>query len=79
MAAPSKLWITEPQNRRQVQNCGTSDRLRDQRGASREKSQPRNGAGEIFITAAAEIARETVFATNHFENETGNPRKFARK
>src|SRR4030088_1247899 len=25
--------------------------------SAREKSQPRNGAGEIFITAAAEIAR----------------------
>ena len=44
-----------------------------------EKSQPRNGPGEIFITAAAEIARETVSATNRFEHETGNPRKFARK
>jgi hypothetical protein len=28
------------------------------------KSQPRNGAGEIFITAAAEIARATVSAAN---------------
>src|ERR1700731_2140287 len=32
--------------------------------SAREKSQPRNGAGEIFITAAAEIVRETVSATN---------------
>jgi hypothetical protein len=32
--------------------------------SAREKSQPRNGAGEIFITAAAEIGRETVSATN---------------
>jgi len=31
------------------------------------------------MTAAAEIARETVAATNRFEHETGNPRKFARK
>jgi hypothetical protein len=31
------------------------------------------------MTAAAEIARETVSATNRFEHETGNPRKFARK
>jgi hypothetical protein len=44
-----------------------------------KKSQPRNGAGEIFITAAAEIARETVSATNRFGHETGNPRKFATK
>src|SRR3984893_332584 len=41
--------------------------------SAREKSQPRNGVGEIFITAAAGIARETVSATNHFEHETGNP------
>ena len=41
--------------------------------------QPRNRAGEIFITAAAEIARATVSATNRFEHETGNPRKFTRK
>src|ERR1035437_8204302 len=47
--------------------------------SAREKSKPRNGAGEIFITAAAEIARETVSATNRFEHETGKPRKFARK
>src|ERR1019366_8979983 len=45
--------------------------------SAREKSKPRNGAGEIFITAAAEIARETVSATNRFEYETGKPRKFA--
>ena len=44
-----------------------------------EKSQPRNGAGEIFITTAAEIARATVSATNRFDRETGNPRKYARK
>ena len=44
-----------------------------------EKSQPRNGAGEIFMTAAAEIARATVSATNRFKRETGNPRKYARK
>ena len=36
-------------------------------------------AGEIFITVAAEIVRETVSATNRFGHETGNPRKFARK
>jgi len=47
--------------------------------SAREKSQPRNGAGEIFITAAAEIARATVSATNRFEHDTGNPRKFATK
>jgi hypothetical protein len=47
--------------------------------SAREKSQPRNGAGEIFITAAAEIARETVSATNRFGHETGKPRKFATK
>jgi hypothetical protein len=47
--------------------------------SAREKSQPRNGAGEIFITAATEIGRETVSATNRFEHETGNPRKFPRK
>src|ERR1019366_4770074 len=39
----------------------------------REKTKPRNGAGEISITAAAEIARETVSATNRFEHETVNP------
>jgi 23S rRNA-/tRNA-specific pseudouridylate synthase len=39
--------------------------------SAREKSQPRKGAGEIFITAAAEIARETVSATTRFEHETG--------
>jgi hypothetical protein len=47
--------------------------------SAREKNQPRNGAGEIFMTAAAEIAPETVSAANHIERETGNPRKFARK
>ncbi len=47
--------------------------------SAREKSQPRNGSGEIFITTAAEIARATVSATNRFEHEIGNPRKFARK
>jgi hypothetical protein len=47
--------------------------------SAREKSQPRNGAGEIFITAAAEITRETVSATNRFGHETGKPRKFATK
>ena len=47
--------------------------------SAREKSQPRNGAGEIFMTAAAEIARATVSAANYIERETGNPRKFARK
>jgi hypothetical protein len=47
--------------------------------SAREKSQPRNGAGEIFITAAAEITRESVSATNRFGHETGKPRKFARK
>ena len=29
---------------------------------------PRNGAGEIFMTAAAEIARKTVSTTNRFGN-----------
>jgi hypothetical protein len=48
------------------------------RRSAREKSQPRNGAGEIFITAAGEIARATVSATNRFEHEAGNARKFAR-
>jgi hypothetical protein len=47
--------------------------------AKKVKSQPRNGAGEIFMTAAAEIARATVSATNRFGHETGKPRKFARK
>jgi hypothetical protein len=32
--------------------------------SAREKSQPRNGAGEIFMPAAAEIARQTVSAAN---------------
>jgi hypothetical protein len=32
--------------------------------SAREKSQPRNGAGEIFMTAAAEIARATAPAAN---------------
>jgi hypothetical protein len=31
------------------------------------------------MTAASEIARETVAATNRFERETSKPRKFARK
>jgi hypothetical protein len=44
-----------------------------------QKSQPRNGAGEIFMTAAAEIARKTVSAANRLKRETGNPRKYARK
>jgi hypothetical protein len=30
----------------------------------RQKSKPRNGAGEIFVTAVAEIRRETVSAAN---------------
>ena len=47
--------------------------------SARAKSQPRKGAGEIFITAAAEIAGATVSATNRFELETDRPRKFARK
>ena len=34
--------------------------------SAREKSQPRKGAGEIFMTAAAEIAREPVSAANRF-------------
>src|SRR3984893_8145515 len=42
--------------------------------AAPAKSQPRNGAGEIFITAAGEIAGETVSAANRFEHETGKPR-----
>src|ERR1700731_281925 len=32
--------------------------------SAREKSQPRNGAGEIFMTVAAEIARATASAAN---------------
>jgi hypothetical protein len=39
--------------------------------SAREKSKPRNGAGEIFITAAAEIARETVSTTNRFGTRDG--------
>jgi hypothetical protein len=35
-------------------------------GSAREKSQPRNGAGETFMTAVAEIARETVSAAKGF-------------
>jgi hypothetical protein len=38
------------------------------------KSQPRNGAGEIFMTATAEIARETVSARIALERGTSNPR-----
>ena len=41
------------------------------------KSKPRNDAGEIFITAAAEITRETVYAANLTERETKKPRQFA--
>jgi hypothetical protein len=33
-------------------------------GSVPEKSQPRNGAGEIFTAAAAEIVPETVSAAN---------------
>jgi hypothetical protein len=33
-------------------------------GPRPQKSQPRNGAGEIFITVPAEIARATVSAAN---------------
>ncbi|HLK81264.1 MAG TPA: hypothetical protein VKT99_07180, partial [Xanthobacteraceae bacterium] len=33
-------------------------------GVQPAKSKPRNGAGEIFVTAAAEIRRETVSAAN---------------
>jgi hypothetical protein len=51
----------------------------DVSGSARQKSQPRNGAGEIFITAAAEIAHATVSAANRFGHETGNPRKYAKK
>jgi len=54
-------------------------RLTSAAGFAREKSQPRNGAGEIFMTAAAEIARETVSAAKGFEHETRNLRRFARK
>jgi hypothetical protein len=35
-------------------------------GIARDKSQPRNGAEEIFMTATAEIARETVSVANRF-------------
>jgi invasion protein IalB len=34
--------------------------------SAREKSQPRNGPGEIFTTVTAEIARQTVSAANRF-------------
>jgi hypothetical protein len=33
---------------------------------AREQSQPRNGAREIFMTAAAKITHETVSAANRF-------------
>ena len=46
--------------------------------SARKKSKPRNGAGEI-ITAAAEIARETVSATNRIERAARKPREFATK
>ena len=39
--------------------------------SARQKSKPRNGAGEIFMTAAAEIARETVSTTNRFGTRDG--------
>jgi hypothetical protein len=35
-------------------------------GSRPQKGQPRNGAGEIFMPATAEIARETVSAANRF-------------
>jgi hypothetical protein len=50
-----------------------------ERLSARQKSKPRNGAGEIFMTAAAEIARETVSARIALEHGTANPRKFATK
>jgi hypothetical protein len=51
---------------------GHSDLVSQQltaRGVSccaREKSQPRNGPGEIFMPAAAEMARRTVSTANRF-------------
>jgi hypothetical protein len=39
-------------------------RMTSAAGSARKKSQPRNGAGEIFVTAAAKITRATVSATN---------------
>jgi hypothetical protein len=47
--------------------------------SAREKSKPRSGAGEIFITAAAEIAQATFSATNRIERATRKPREFAKK
>jgi len=41
-----------------------SDRACNVDCSGREKSKPRNGAGEIFIAAVAEIARATVSAAN---------------
>jgi hypothetical protein len=37
--------------------------------SAREKSQPRNGPGEIFMPAAAEMARRTVSAANHIRTQ----------
>ena len=42
-------------------------------GAEKGIDASQHLAGEIFKTAAAEIARATVSATNRFEHETGTP------
>jgi hypothetical protein len=50
----------------------TGDAKYSQPTFSPQKSKPRNGAGEIFVTAVAEISRETVSAANSL---TRPPRK----
>jgi hypothetical protein len=76
-AVPSASAMEIP--RAQMASRAITSASSDASRSAREKSQPRNGAGEIFMTATAEIARETVSAANRFERKTGNPRKLVRK
>jgi hypothetical protein len=47
--------------------------------SAREKSKPRNGAGEIFMTAPAEIARETVSGANRLAKHYPYPPQIREK
>jgi hypothetical protein len=56
-----------------------SDKFHNYVSGSAGENVNRNGAGEIFITAAAEIARATVSAVNRFGRETGTPPQIREK
>jgi hypothetical protein len=59
--------------------CNCFDGAGDVDCSAREKSKPRNGAGAVFVTAGAEIARETVSAADRIEREAKKSREFPTK